>query len=567
MRYTLKVVPHGSIYIGGYSYNTGISDGDTAKDEKGFLIPGSVMKGALREAAVRLVKGSDQQEEGAAVLRKVFGEPHDDPAAHDVCGILRVGALRARELPDRGSLRHHVSLERATRHASPGRLFQNFVTPAGHEAEFVGEIEWLEEPGADEQGLLEAAVQITDQIGGGRGRGLGLVRLEMTSSEKAEEKTSPDVELRDGEAVVLELEVLEPLRLGDVKDRTNVLTTKDVMDGSAVRGAIAAVLTRQFPDEVEPVLAGAEPAVFGNARPRSPSTIPAPLTLLAPKRGDWGEVPPIDIAVDLCADSYDGRNFDRKPAKCLVEKQDDRWNKVKTRRRMVSRSARNHLNGRSHDGLLYTLQTLDPLQPGKDGAVERLRFFAPVSGTAEQQRAVIAAAGEGLLVGGVRTRGYGRVRLAGVTSGLPWGTLEERHRVWVEQVREAISKLPEDKKKEAPPPESTGVVLALGPVVLDSCALHKALAGYGLEATNGRTRRTAHGGWNSRASLPRLLCGSFMPGSVWIVRKSDGQDALNVLEKLERNGLGPGRADGWGHVVVCHPIHLDCLDNSKEKNS
>ncbi len=58
IRYTLTVKPRSSLFIGGYAYAQGASDGDTASDAQGMLIPGSAAKGALREAAVRLVNGA-----------------------------------------------------------------------------------------------------------------------------------------------------------------------------------------------------------------------------------------------------------------------------------------------------------------------------------------------------------------------------------------------------------------------------------------------------------------------------------------------------------------------------
>ncbi len=168
IRYIVTLTPHSSLYIGGYAHAFGASNGDTATDAQGMLVPGSALKGALREAAFRLVRGAGR---GKEILRNLFGDAENE-------GVLRVGPLRCEESPEL-SVRHHVSLDRATRQAASGRLFQNRVTAAGYGLCFRGELTVARDLDDDERGLLESARRITDQLGGGRGRGLGLVSVEL----------------------------------------------------------------------------------------------------------------------------------------------------------------------------------------------------------------------------------------------------------------------------------------------------------------------------------------------------------------------------------------------------
>ncbi len=72
----------------------------------------------------------------------------------------------------------------------------------------------------------------------------------------------------------------------------------------------------------------------------------------------------------------------------------------------------------------------------------------------------------------------------------------------------------------------------------------------------GVSRVTSHGGWNRTAKIPRNLSTGFLPGSVFLVQSSE-TSALPALQRLEAEGLGPGRPDGWGHLLACHPIHLE----------
>ena len=69
-RYQITLTPHGSLYVGGYAESRGSSDGDTASDPAGILLPGSGIKGALAESARRLVAGSGRSEEAC---QRLFG--------------------------------------------------------------------------------------------------------------------------------------------------------------------------------------------------------------------------------------------------------------------------------------------------------------------------------------------------------------------------------------------------------------------------------------------------------------------------------------------------------------
>jgi len=536
-RFEIQVEPYGSLFVGGYAQALGGSDGDTASDPLGFLLPGSAVKGALRESATRLVHGLGRGEE---LLRRLFGAAKDDP------GLIRVGTLRPNEAVGAGdgTIRNHVSLERATRQAAPQRLFQNRVTPALPELCFRGVVESREPLNEDELGLLRSAVRITDQIGGGRGRGLGLVSVSLV--EVAAETTTPCWEVgEESTSLVLGLEAEEPLHLSGVKDPTNYVTSKDYLDGCTLRGAVAAALGGRPEDpEMEQLLGGDSAAVFSDGHTGGPRSIPAPMTLQEPKRGG----PLLDIAAVLCAEACGSRPGvrpeDVRTAKGTVAWSETGWFSITVKRRTITRTARDCASGRSADGRLFSLEVLDP---------ENLRFYVPVSGSREQLALTLQAAARGLLIGGDRSRGYGRLRLVDVQTESPLPALEERHRSWSELV----------ERLGVPVPESTGVLLAVGPLAVTHERFVSALEKIGLELKEGVARRHAHGGWNARIHLPRSLSSHYLPGSTFIVQ-TDGSSALPVLAELEKKGLGPGRPDGWGRLIACHPIHVDCFKEESE---
>ncbi len=446
-----------------------------------------------------------------------------------------------------------MSLERATRQAAAHRLFQHRVTPALRGLCFRGLLEAAEALTEDELGFLRCTAAITDQLGGGRGRGLGLVRVSLAalpSSPAPGAAAAPTTVIGPATFILLGLEAEEALHLPGVKDQTNYAPSRDYVDGAALRGAVAAALSGVADeDEMDGLLGGGQPAVFGDARPGPPAAVPAPLTLREPKRGG----PPVDEAVLLCAESCGGRGG-RRPQDMSATKSTfapgaGGWSPVRVVRRTVTRTARDAASGAGSRGKLFSHEVLDPFLGDRErGGGERLRFHAPVYGSPEQLALVLAAAGRGLVVGGERSYGYGRLRLVAAARESPLAPCEERHRAWARMVG-ALG---------VGSPEATGALLAVGPLAVTQERLLAALRAVGLDLREGVARRQSHGGWNSRLGLPRTLASHFVSGSTFIVARPDQRSALAALAELEATGIGPGRADGWGRLVACHPIHVDC---------
>jgi hypothetical protein len=551
-RFEIVVEPFTSLYVGGYAQARRGSDGDTASDAAGLLLPGSAVKGALRESAARLVRGLGHGDE---LLVELFG-------GTDKPGLLRVGTLRTRltgdsvsdgrsESPEDGTIRNHVSLERSTRQAAPQRLFQNRVTPALKGLAFHGVVESPRALDDEELGLLISAVQITDQIGGGRGRGLGLVLMSLTALDVDEPGLKSDFG-EETTALVLVLEAEEPLHLSSVKDPSNYVSSKDYLDGSTIRGAVAATLAG-LPGEskLELVFGGASPVVFGDGRAGSFSAIPRPMTLEEPKSGG----PLTDKAVFLCAEACGGRTMkwpaDRRYSRGTVIRGEQGWSTYTVKRRTVTRTARDHASGRAADGKLFSLEVLDPvLDPPASQDCQRLCFYVPVSGDSQQLRPVLQAASAGLAVGGDRSRGFGRLRLVDFQIEPVLEPLAERHARWSELVA----------RYAVPNPEATGVLLAVGSLAVSQQRLTAALAALDLDLIEGVARRNVHGGWNAKIQLSRSLSGHFLPGSTFLVaHRGRRESALDALAAVEKHGIGPGRADGQGRLIACHPIHVDCF--------
>lgn len=583
--FRLTVKPRGALFFGGHSASHGASGGDTAHDRLGLLVPASSLKGALRESALRLIRAVDQDPEP---LLSLFGDE-----AQEKEGKLRFGPLRPSE--DHANpygVRHHVSLVRETRSASHGHLFEQKVVAAGLDLGLTGTLDVIAPLTEMEIDLLKAAAETTDQLGAGRGRGLGHVeiRLEPCSKPKSaqsaiewppaldpQRQVAGDVGSSHREdlwQVVLELEAVEPLKLGQVKDRSNVESTQEVIAGSMFRGAVAAAVYRipdLAPEErdsmMQSLMGEPNPVIFGDGHPAPHGAtsqgvvdvIHAPGTLKVPKAG--GD--PEDDALDVClraigAEASVGRPGGLASAKgswaSISSKPNGSWERVSVPRRLITRLARDSISGRAAEGKLYSLDVVDPGASTHRGP---LLYQIPIQGTADQVHGVIRAVQAGVRVGGTRSRGFGAVELRRVLQIEP-SDLAERHRRWAGAL--------EQRGLDPAMAASTGVLLAQGPVALHQPRLEARFAGLGLRLIGGSSNRRLMGGWNSRVNLPRTAQGCFLPGSVWIVRTLAGS-ALPALEILESEGLGPGRADGWGRLVACHPIHLDCSTHLSEPRS
>jgi CRISPR/Cas system CSM-associated protein Csm3 (group 7 of RAMP superfamily) len=549
--YEIIVIPHSSLFIGGYAEASGQSDGDTASDRAGLLVPGSAVKGALRESAERLVRGAGA---GMHHVDRLFGRGATEER-QGTEGRLRIGPLRceiegtdgaaAEDLPDPVT-RIHVSLDRRLRQAAPERLFQNRVTAAGYGLRFRGVLTVLDPLDAEEEGFLRAVVSITDQVGAGRGRGLGLVSIQV-AGPLPERPPAKEPAFEGVTSAVLVLQAMEPLQLAGIKDSSNYTSSRDHLDGSVLRGAVAA----RLPEEaLETVLGGNAPACFGDGRPGGLSSIPAPLTLNQPKGG--GAL--YDEAVVLLAEILTGhrllRPLDLRRVEGTLCREDGTWVRSQLKRRTITRAARDYATGRVAHGKLFSLEVIDPYLDSEGVRKELLplRLYVPISGSPEQLRLVVASARKDLYVGGDRNRGLGRLAFVEVKPGHRWPALDERHQRWSDHLG----------RLGVPRPESTAALLALGPLAVDARRLQAALGELDLKPIHGVMRRQTHGGWSSHLSLPRNVGSHYVPGSVFLVRRSDGSSALPALRRLETEGIGPGRPDGWGWLVACHPIHLDC---------
>lgn len=67
-------------------------------------------------------------------------------------------------------------------------------------------------------------------------------------------------------------------------------------------------------------------------------------------------------------------------------------------------------------------------------------------------------------------------------------------------------------------------------------------------------------GWNAALGLPKPDTVALTRGSVLLAQCPADQESvvLQQLERLEKEGIGERRNEGFGRVAVCYPIHYEC---------
>ena len=536
-RFRITLDPRGSVSVGGYN----ALRRSTAHDAHGLLIPGSTLKGALRESAVRILRGAGHDERLADSL---FGSREFERAK------LRVGPLRASDRSAQPMTRSRIGLNRTNRASASCEPCVREVAPPGSSITFEGILELDFQVTKDELALLRSAVAITDQLGWGRGGGHGFVALGLNGPLPERDSLGGLDFLGEFGTWYMVLEAEEPLLLRDRGGGGGEELSNEEISGSVVRGAVAAVLNKVLPDrnrkaKLEDLLGGCNPAHFGSAR-AGRDGVPAPRTLDHLGRDHA-------VGLTLSALSGDPRTAPLRSAAGTWRREGDQWVRVHLAHRRIHRAPRNWLDGRAEANLVHSLSVIDPFEISASDNPKPLRFWVPIRGSAEQIKMALEAASHGLTVGGSRRRGLGKLRLVGVEpTTLP--VVAERHGAW------ASALMGEGASSEDA--NATGSLLAIGFLAIDVERLEWSLHRAGLKLIGRAAYRRSAGGWNSGARLPRSLKKGFGAGSVFLVATKDGSSALRALSLVEQSGLGPGRPDGWGEMVACHPIHFECCSRS-----
>lgn len=546
------------------------------------FMPGSAVRGALREAVSRLVTSEGQQQPPPCdidapcvgepcVVCRLFGRAGvDRPGLIEDGAVARGGGWMKRSIriadarpskPVPLSTRHGVAIDRRTGHASPGRYFQRQVADTASEVTFVAA--WHGDPLPEDLETLTRALPLLDAIGGARSRGLGRVTASLSVHGDADPAPRTSIELASGAAkgrpIVVGLEALEPLHLGGIPDSTSFASTERVVTGAALKGALVAALVRcGLDDSDERFRALVDPAVthFSDLLPAARSdVVPFALPRTAVRCTDCGRHVEDRILREALAEVLAESRVAVPPPTCPrcespLRPASGVWPTAEHRRRLVTRLRLDPRSRAYAQGRLYAREQIEAgsrfagvtrsLVPDALAALQLLR----------DRKAPI-------YVGGMRSRGLGACRIVIE----PW-TEDPLRRLEIFQ-QTASRQFGSLLEAVGWDPAGLVPVLAASPLDLGHAAEPSAAAGaigralFGEAAFEVRgewVRRGPRSGWDDHVRPgARPVLDVLEAGSCWLFEAASAPRADALLD-AETAGLGGHCELGLGRLRVAVEI-------------
>lgn len=202
------------------------------------FFPASHIKGVLRNRYEEFEKAL--WGERSETSKKVFGTEGNSPAK------IRVSDLKINSNSSVSDMdyRYGIRMDRKTRTTAHNSLFSyEFIKDS---RKFLGSIE-IDESGLtqDEIKLLKGSLLNLNKVGGLKSRGLGDIRVNILSEEASKKDLTEvkDKKISSVEKYRYTLEVMENLILKS-SENGNIISVRDSLQGSTVRGAIIEVLLK-----------------------------------------------------------------------------------------------------------------------------------------------------------------------------------------------------------------------------------------------------------------------------------------------------------------------------------
>jgi CRISPR-associated protein Csx10 len=384
--------------------------------------------------------------------------------------------------------------------------------------------------------------------------------------------------------VVLELIPESPLRVGGVKPKENFLGTVGYIPGSVLRGTLAEWFRVQDREgDIVPVVSEMR---FGNLFPaprEAHYALPLPLTALECKlhggfRTEGGHGIR-DSLIVACVYEELERLGARFPVPLLFRCREcggrmervrgfcahtpSGWRKAEVSLGLKTGVALSRFRRVAQEKALYRVMGIRP----KDGLV----FLGRLSFQREEQLRELEVAVEHLGVGALTTRGFGKARLSARSDALP--SLSERLRNFNERLRTVWRDLLHLCRQaggagaipESPHHTYFSLDLLSPGIFADASGLPSLvpfleLAGKSLSPVFWATHQVHAGGWSTAWGLPKPTALAAAQGSAYVFKSSlDEKELLPLLEALESGGIGERTDEGFGEVVVCHPLHQEVM--------
>lgn len=588
--------PRGTVLVGGYTPPPGELDAVHARygDDGPAIVPASALRGALRESFESLLRGAEEpaccggdgldptKETGAREPVPCTLDGGRPCRACRLFGTQRAGlspgerAFSALVLEDAVAesadhpwvIGHGVAVDRRRRSAREGLLFNRRTPAPGPGLTFVARGRLLDPAMKTD---FEAAAVMAQHLGGGRSRGLGRVDLVV----RWRETTSASVPPIDGEDVRIVVELQRPACVGVPFAHENLRTTRREIPGGALRGAVGFALAERLPDpdgdEAFQTLVEGDGEERGRgaifdflypARPDAPEVGPWPVTARQCKVDARHAA--VDTLLDRLAAAFastaeeavrvDDTSADRCPdcGEALKARQGYRGHEGRVPTRIVTRVELNRRLRSAREGRLFSYELI----------AEGATFVGSIRSIPAGSRGRLAEAlSAPLSLGRGRAMGWGRVRLR-VEPMPKRASLTDRATAFEQAVARRFQ-----RAGLAPPAPGRLVQLTLSSPLLprdgDGTADLAAALGLDEAACVLKARRFGvEGGWDQREpDIDRQTAHqSVAAGAVYVFQLPEGltwRDLGERIERLERDGAGQRRHQGFGRVLAFDPAVVE----------
>lgn len=581
----------GTLLVGGHATTPAGVHAVQAQRKGVAYLPATALRGALREAAERVLlaaeqpaclggTGLDSDAEDSTPIKcelgtagqpclacQLFGTPADDLAGRSRSGRLVLGdaqPIGSAPLRDRPG----VGIDRAHRTAAEGILYNFRGTSPGDALTFRADGLLDEADGGPLGRLLRAAIRVTEHIGRGTSRGLGRVELRLSEAPAAPAKrlTVPT----SGSAVRLVVKLASPTAIGEALPRSNERDTRMEIPGAALRGAVIFSAHAARPDASEGLDHLVKKAVFDTLHidacqlePRE-DILPAPWPLTMHVCKTHGN------AHGFADDLLDRLTF--RVAECESTLPGPLPEGCRLCPSALTRSKGSRSGGEPKTRLLTRVALDRELHGARDGALfsqvvleEGTVFAGTIRNlTPEAIELVRVAFEHGVSVGQGRSSGRGCLEVLDLHAPPQLPTLSDRARTFVgawtthRQTRgithltRGLHLLPVTLLSPLLVPEgSDGAALLATALGLAESACLLKVRRFGIER-----------GWNMEPGAPdrgpRAPTRTVEGGGVFVFELPAPLDAQRIerLESLEARGIGERTTSGFGRVLFFDPIHL-----------
>ncbi|MBM4430339.1 MAG: hypothetical protein FJ026_08355 [Chloroflexi bacterium] len=396
---------------------------------------------------------------------------------------------------------------------------------------------------------------------------------------------------------LLEVKSLSPLALARHPVVVGEATpTLDYISGTALRSAIASEFLRQGVNPSTPLFqrlflhgglcCGNLYPVIRGIKPSVPMSLPLPMTAMTCKleRGflytDRLEEAGHGV-VDTLIATLSGHRWEQEYDECLfpgcggsLDPFSGFYEKptpgtlrgVRLSTRLIARTAMSSRFGMAAHGQLHAVEALE----------ENLSFSGYLEVAPAIEACFLAYLVEGettLPIGRGRTRGMGEALVAYVRPDTgPYLGLEDPA-ARLEAFQEPLTEKGWNRQERLIPITMYTDVIVMDDYMRYSTAVEPEVLRYytrywpedtprcpeGLEMVHANAHTRLIGGWNAAQHLPKWPAIAIERGSVFVFAVPEGQwsEALAFFTRLEEEGLGERREEGFGQIVLAHPFHRE----------